>query len=166
MLAANETVCRELTKRGRLLIHRIHEEPDPEKLAELEETLQMAGFEAGDLTLRRNLQQVLREIDRTDQGHAWNGAVLRAFKRAQYSAQCVGHYGLGKSHYCHFTSPIRRYPDLIVHRVLKALVNRRNPPDSREHLAETALASSRCEGKAVEAEREIVDMKKIRFFAE
>ncbi len=166
MLAANEAVCRELTKRGRLLIHRIHEEPDPEKLADLEETLQMAGFEAGNLTLRRNLQHVLREIDRTNQGHAWNGAVLRAFKRAQYSAQCVGHYGLGKSHYCHFTSPIRRYPDLIVHRVLKALVNRHNPPYSREQLAETALASSRCEDKAVEAEREIVDMKKIRFFAE
>ncbi|HCN06824.1 MAG TPA: ribonuclease R [Lentisphaeria bacterium] len=166
MLAANEAVCRELTKRGRLLIHRIHEEPDPEKLANLEETLQMAGFEAGDLTLRRNLQHVLREIDRTNQGHAWNGAVLRAFKRAQYSAQCVGHYGLGKSHYCHFTSPIRRYPDLIVHRVLKALANRGKPPYSREQLTETALASSRCEDKAVEAEREIVDMKKIRFFAE
>ena len=166
MLAANEAVCRELTKRGRLLIHRIHEEPDPEKLADLEETLQMAGFETGDLTLRRNLQHVLREIDRTDQGHAWNGAVLRAFKRAQYSAECVGHYGLGKSHYCHFTSPIRRYPDLIVHRVLKALVNRRNPPYSREQLTETALNSSRCEDKAAEAEREIVDMKKIRFFAE
>ena len=166
MLAANEAVCRELTKRWRLLIHRIKEEPDPEKLADQEETLQMAGFETGDLTLRRNLQHVLREIDRTDQGHAWNGAVLRAFKRAQYSAECVGHYGLGKSHYCHFTSPIRRYPDLIVHRVLKALVNRRNPPYSREQLTETALNSSRCEDKAAEAEREIVDMKKIRFFAE
>lgn len=166
MLAANETVCRELTKRGRLLVHRAHEEPDPEKLGQLEETLQLAGFETGDLTLRRNLQAVLKEIDRRDQGHAWNGSVLRSFKRAKYTVENLGHYGLGKTHYAHFTSPIRRYPDLIVHRVLKALIDKTPPPYARDRLEELARSSSACEDRALLAERELVDMKKIRFFAE
>jgi len=166
MLLTNETVCRELAGRGRSLIHRIHEEPDPEKLAEAEETLLLAGVEAVNLSDRRNLCAVLEAIAGSPEAPVWNTVILKAMKRAAYSHKPVGHFGLGKQYYTHFTSPIRRYADLIVHRLLKASLSKRKPPYENAQLAEIAERCTERGNIATEAEREIVELKKIRFFAE
>ena len=166
MLLANEAVCRELDRRGLVQLHRIHDEPDPEKLADLEGMFWRAGIEAGDLGDRANLQRLLARFHGQPQAPAWYAAVLRSMKRACYSTECRGHYGLAKTHYAHFTSPIRRYPDLVTHRLLKAALAGEQPAYGAKALAEIADHSSQRENVATEAEREIIDLKRLRFFAE
>ncbi len=166
MLLANECVCRELAKREVAQIYRIHEEPDPVKLAELTEMFMRAGISPGDLSDRRQMSALLESIAEMPQAHAWNTAVLRALKRAKYSIEGIGHYGLAKTHYTHFTSPIRRYPDLVIHRLLKAALAGNPPPYAKPALAELAPHCSEREEIAAKAEREVIDLKKLRFFAE
>src|SRR5207245_6074802 len=118
MLAANEAVARELKKRAIPTIYRIHENPDPEKLAEYREFVLSFNYKVGDLTHRAELQRLLGAIAGKPEEQALKVALLKSLKRARYSAQPLGHYGLAKTNYLHFTSPIRRYADLVVHRAL------------------------------------------------
>src|SRR5438067_2025244 len=118
MLAANETVARELKKRAIPTIYRVHENPDPEKLAEYRELALSFNYKVGDLTHRAELQRLLAEIRGKPEEQALKVGLLKSLKRARYDPQPLGHYGLAKTNYLHFTSPIRRYADLVVHRAL------------------------------------------------
>ena len=166
MILANQEVCRALSLKGWTHMHRIHEEPDPLKLAELEERLVASGIIPGDLTRRENMNALLENIADLPTAHAWNTAVLRSLKRAAYSHQQVGHYGLAKEFYSHFTSPIRRYPDLVEHRMLKAALLRAKTPYPPHDVAEIALHCSELENRAKRAERDVVELKKLRYFSE
>ncbi len=126
MLAANEAVACMLRRRMKPAIHRIHEDPDPSRLMEYAQTAMLFGYRPGDLTNRAHVQKLLDASKGRPEEHLIKLGLLKSLKRAAYSAEPVGHYGLAKSDYCHFTSPIRRYADLIVHRALQPLLE--NPP--------------------------------------
>jgi ribonuclease R len=166
MLLANETVCRELSRRKIPHVHRIHDAPDPEKIGELQEMFLIAGVEVGNLNDRHALSDVLNRIADQPQAHAWNMAVLRSMKKAEYATKAIGHFGLAKFYYDHFTSPIRRYPDLIVHRILKAVLSNAKPVYRNTELDELSTHCSEREQIAVAAEREVTDLKRLRYFAE
>ena len=119
MLAANEAVARVTRESAIPSIYRIHEDPDPEKLLNFREEAKSFGYAIGDLTQRTELQKLLREIKGTQEEHALKIGLLRSLKRAAYSQDPIGHYGLAKRNYTHFTSPIRRHADLVVHRVMR-----------------------------------------------
>src|SRR5262245_52573132 len=118
MLVANEAVARELKKRAIPTIYRVHENPDPEKLAEYREFALGFNYRVGDLTHRAELQRLVASIRGKPEEQALKVALLKSLKRARYSPQPLGHYGLAKVNYLHFTSPIRRYADLVAHRAL------------------------------------------------
>src|SRR5881392_331039 len=134
MLAANEAVARELKNRAIPTIYRVHENPDPEKLAEYREFVLSFDYKVGDLTHRVELQRLLAAFRGKPEEQALKIALLKSLKRARYLAQPLGHYGLAKANYLHFTSPIRRYADLGVHRSLRRDTALRRPyqTDSRE----------------------------------
>jgi ribonuclease R len=174
MLAANEAVARELKKRAIPTIYRIHENPDPEKLAEYREFVLGFNYRVGDLTHRTELQRLLAAIRGKPEEQALKVALLKSLKRARYSAQPLGHYGLAKANYLHFTSPIRRYADLVVHRALG-----RDPAGARGRPARSASAPyhpdmaeiasiaeqiSVTERTAADAEVDAIQMKKLEFF--
>ena len=186
MLAANEAVARELTKRQIPTIYRVHENPDPEKLAEYREQILSYNLKVGDLTHRAELQRFLASIKGRPEEPALKIGLLKSLKRAKYLPQPLGHFGLAKANYLHFTSPIRRYADLVAHRSLgldtalrrpggspgRDVALRRPPgatdganylPNSSE-LASIAEHISATERVAAEAEIEAVRMKKIEFF--
>src|SRR5438067_3279310 len=118
MLAANEAVARELRQRSIATIYRVHEDPDPEKLAEYREFVLSFNHKVGDLSHRKEVQRFLASIRGKPEEQALKIGLLKSLKRARYAAQPLGHYGLAKANYLHFTSPIRRYADLVVHRAL------------------------------------------------
>ncbi len=118
MLAANEAVARELRHRSIPTIYRVHEDPDPEKLGEYREFILSFGYKVGDLSHRKEIQRFLASIRGEPEEQALKIGLLKSLKRARYAAQPLGHYGLAKANYLHFTSPIRRYADLVVHRTL------------------------------------------------
>ena len=174
MLAANEAVARELKKRAIPTIYRVHENPDPEKLAEYREFALGFGYKAGDLTHRTELQRLLAEIRGKPEEQALKVGLLKSLKRARYDPQPLGHYGLAKTNYLHFTSPIRRYADLVVHRTLDRhpAVAGGRPARSASapyHMAEiTSIAEhiSTTERNAADAEIDATQMKKLEFFQE
>jgi ribonuclease R len=171
MLAANETVARELVLSNQPGIYRVHHPPDAQKLEDLKEILK--EFK---LKLRGNveeirpgeLQRVLKEAAGRPEERFLTNLVLRSMKRAFYSEENDGHFALAFEHYCHFTSPIRRYPDLIVHRRLLELITSgalygdRREEVERAHPA-YALQSSERERRAEEASREVMEWKKVIF---
>jgi ribonuclease R len=165
MLAANEAVARELKKRAIPTIYRIHENPDPDKLAEYREFVLSFDYRVGDLTHRAELQRLLASIQRKPEEQALKVALLKSLKRARYSAQPLGHYGLAKANYLHFTSPIRRYADLVVHRSLGRDTAARRPyhMDMGE-IASIAEHISATERNAADAEIDAAQMKKLEFF--
>ena len=179
MLAANEAVARELMKRAVPTIYRVHENPDPEKLAEYREFILSFNYKVGDLTHRTELQRLLASIRGKPEEQALKIALLKSLKRARYAPQPLGHYGLAKANYLHFTSPIRRYADLVVHRALgrdgtplpsaPSTTGRRSrsdtpyQPDSRE-IASIAEHLSITERTAADAEIDAAQMKKLEFF--
>jgi ribonuclease R len=174
MLAANEAVARELKKRAIPTIYRIHENPDPEKLAEYREFVLGFNYRVGDVTHRAELQRLLAAIHGKPEEQALKVALLKSLKRARYSPQPLGHYGLAKANYLHFTSPIRRYADLVVHRGLgRDLAGARGRParsDSAAHhpdmaeIASIAEHISVTERTAADAEVDSIQMKKLEFF--
>jgi ribonuclease R len=160
MLAANEAVARWFGKRELPTIYRVHGVPDEEKLERFLDLARTHGFETPEPPVDpRALNALLERLRGHAQQRALNQLLLRAMMQALYSPENVGHYGLAAEHYLHFTSPIRRYPDLMVHRLLKEEWARRHGEAARrtpeEALQETAALASDRERAAMEAEREI-----------
>jgi ribonuclease R len=172
MLAANEAVARELKKHGIPTIYRVHENPDPEKLAEYREFVLSFDYRVGDLTHRAELQRLLASIRGKPEEQALKVALLKSLKRARYDPQPLGHYGLAKTNYLHFTSPIRRYADLVVHRALgtDGARHRRGDAARPRHrpgigeIASIAEHLSITERTAADAEIDAAQMKKLEFF--
>ena len=144
-------------------IYRIHDDPDPSRLLDYTETAKLHGYRPGDLTNRAHIQKLLDESKGSPEEHIIKLGLLKSLKRAAYSAEPTGHYGLAKSDYCHFTSPIRRYADLVVHRALQPLLE--NPPrhpdrtPSQAELREIARHISDTERTSAEAESETKQIK-------
>jgi ribonuclease R len=165
MLAANEAVARELKKRAVPTVYRVHENPDPEKLAEYREFVLSFNYRVGDLTHRGELQRLLELIGGKPEEQALKIALLKSLKRARYSAQPLGHYGLAKANYLHFTSPIRRYADLVVHRALGRDTAARRPDQlGMAEIVSIAEHISTTERNAADAEIDAAQMKKLEFF--
>lgn len=164
MLLANELVARHLKLERQAAIYRIHEDPDPDKLAEYREIALSYGVPCGDLTKRGELKRLLSSVKGKAFESALKIALLKSLKRASYSPEPLGHFGLAKPDYTHFTSPIRRYADLIVHRSLaRQLGITKSGPQSNE-LGSMAEHISGTERVATEAERESTKLKKLEFF--
>ncbi len=171
MLVANEAVARELLHRKLPAIYRVHEDPDPVRLQDYAEFIQSHGLRTGDLTQRASIQRLLNDIKGTHEEYALKLGLLKSLQKARYDASPLGHYGLYKSNYCHFTSPIRRYADLVVHRAMLPLLDN-PPPKSKSRILpaatsmqETADYISATERNAQEAERDATKLKKLEFFA-
>lgn len=164
MLLANELVARELKLRKQPTVYRIHEKPDPEKLMEFREFAASQGLRAGDLTQRGEIQRLLAQLPGKPFSAAVKIALLKSLKRARYFSEPLGHYGLSKADYTHFTSPIRRYSDLLVHRALERRLGlTKSGPDSAS-LVSVSEHLSTTERTAADAERESVRLKKLEFF--
>jgi len=171
MLAANEVVASELVFTNQPGIFRVHQQPDPQKLQDLREILKEFKLTLrGDLEEMRpgELQRVLKSVEGTPEERFLTNIVLRSMKRASYSEENVGHFALALENYAHFTSPIRRYPDLIVHRRLGELLEKgpmygeRLNEVERAHPLYAAQSSDR-ERRADEASREVLEWKKVIF---
>ncbi len=174
MLAANEAVASFITSRDIPFLYRVHENPDPAKLNTFREFVFGFGYEFALVDDRVNpleLQRLLAQADGRPEERMVNYALLRCMKQARYAAENVGHFGLASACYCHFTSPIRRYPDLVVHRILKAALlaggEEKRPSKllaiATERLGEVAEHTSKRERVAMEAERDVVEMKKLQY---
>ncbi len=164
MLAANEAVARETKLKNFPSLYRVHENPEEEKLAEFRDLVRLYNYRVGDLTVRAEVQRLLEAIKGKPEEYALKVAFLKSLKRAVYGTRALGHYGLAKVNYTHFTSPIRRYADLVVHRVLGHI------GEARQRIAAADLPTvaeriSQTERTAQDAERESVKLKKIEFFA-
>lgn len=166
MVAANEAVAKELWTRGIKILARLHDRPDPERLDQLRADLAAIGVKCGDLSHGRNVADFLAKI----KGEPLEGTiavmVLRSMQRACYDARQIGHFGLAKDYYAHFTSPIRRYPDLLLHRQLEDWLLTGNGKMRQEFLDKAAKHCSEKEERADEAERALKDTKKFRFVEE
>ena len=165
MVAANEAVATELKSRGIPILSRLHEPPDPLKIDELTAALAQLGFQPGDLTDPRTLSRFLSSTIDHPLRNSAHSLVLRSMKRAVYSAENAGHFGLAKRYYSHFTSPIRRYPDLVLHRQLADYLSRK-PQRSRIDLAYLKTTATTCterEQLADDASRSLIETKKYRF---
>ncbi len=167
MLIANVSVAKILHKAQVPALYRIHETPDKEDIERLQRFLNMFGS-GKKLTikdLQKRLTKSLQEFENKPEGVVLNIMTLRSMKQAKYSQENVGHFGLGFEYYTHFTSPIRRYPDLIVHRLLKSIkINQyRKEQMSVEKLATAGTFLSACEQRSVKSERLLVSIKKARF---
>ena len=173
MLSANEQVARTMKKQNFPCIYRVHDEPEEEKLKELRETMQSFGVQCGNLQKPREMTLLLKKLKEHPQGYTLKVHVLRSLKQAQYRASADGHYGLSKPDYTHFTSPIRRYSDLIVHRILDGYLCKTRAdsalgePEIRykqgklESLGDHISVTER---NSVDAERESVKTKLLEFY--
>lgn len=165
MLAANRAVATEFTRRKLPFIYRVHDPPDPESLRDFKEFVDGFGLKLGSGPAA--FSEVLKAVEGRPEEKLVNHVLLRSMKQAVYSEKRSVHFGLAFDDYTHFTSPIRRYPDLVVHRLLKLLVKKgygeKEMARARETLPEIARKTSFTERKAMEAEREIVDLKKAQF---
>jgi len=151
MLLANEAAAVRLLSLGRPALHRVHEPPADRRLQEYREDLQTHQVPCGNLSHRPELQRLLRRLNSLPHGEALKIGFLRSLMRARYAVEPLGHYGLCKTHYTHFTSPIRRYADLVVHRALFDTAPSGNLPALAQHLSETERNSSDAERDSKEA---------------
>jgi ribonuclease R len=196
MLAANEAVAAHLENAGIASIYRIHEKPDPKRVMEFEDVAAHFGYSLGvgaipvkkfaitdrhrdgskrrreivmaDRDLRissRHYQRLVAKIEGKPEERILSYLMLRSLKQARYSVENLGHFALAASAYTHFTSPIRRYPDLMVHRLLRDVLLAQSTPTETE-LSAIAEECSQSERRAADAERELVEWKKVRFMAE
>ncbi|MCP8617663.1 ribonuclease R [Salirhabdus salicampi] len=171
MLAANETIAEHFHWMNVPFIHRIHEDPDPAKLQTFFEFIANLGYvvrgTSNDIHPKA-LQNVLEEVKGTDEDMVISKLMLRSMQQAKYDPKSVGHFGLSTDFYTHFTSPIRRYPDLIVHRLIRTYLiegnlDKKTQEHWKERLPEIARHTSAMERRAVDAERETDDLKKAEF---
>ena len=168
MLAANMAVAAELDDRNVCFLRRVHAEPDPQKLTALAEFVAALGYKLRRPESRFELQRVLTDVRGKPAEHAVNYALLRSLKQAVYSEADIGHYALAVENYCHFTSPIRRYPDLTVHRLVEQLIARRKRIRglSEEETARLGKHCSLGERRAEAAERELTKVKLLSYMAD
>ena len=173
MLVANETVAQHLDDAKMPTLYRVHEEPDPVKVAQFEEFISTLGYglsRSGEEVTPRDFQKLVERMRGTPEEKPIAFLMLRTMQKARYDASNLGHFGLAASSYTHFTSPIRRYPDLIVHRTLRELRHGQVTEDRRaeltDDLPEIARHTSERERRADDAERELVQWKKVRFMAD
>ena len=170
MLIANETVAQHFFWLDLPFVYRTHEKPDREKLMKLSAFIHNFGYRVkltGEEVHPKELQKLLDKIADTEEEMLISRLTLRSMKRARYTVECSGHFGLACQYYCHFTSPIRRYPDLQIHRIIKDQLRGRLHEARIEHYAErlpeVAKHSSRMERRADEAERETDRIKKAEY---
>lgn len=167
MLVANESAAKLLKNRSQTTVYRVHEDPDPDRLNEYAELARLHGYKPGDLTNKKHIQQLLDDAKGSIEEPAIKIGLLKSLKRAAYSQDPLGHYGLSKADYCHFTSPIRRYADLIVHRSLQRQLG--NPPKpidktpSPGEAAQIAVHISDTERSSAEAENESRRLKMLQY---
>ncbi|MEQ1858958.1 MAG: ribonuclease R [Chthoniobacteraceae bacterium] len=167
MLAANEAVASMLTRGNIPTVYRVHEKPVPTRLREFREIVATHGIRIGNPELRSELQKALRAVHGQPEELSVKLALLRRLMRARYDTQPLGHYGLAKGHYTHFTSPIRRYSDLIVHRSTAFAIARGKHDTKPQHmggLGQIAAHISTTERTSSDAEFESVQLKKFDFF--
>lgn len=166
MLAANEAVAQRLHEADTLFLRRVHKAPDPRKLKELTKFVNELGYETESLESRFELQKLLDKVHGEPAEYAVNYAVLRSLQRAVYSPEEEGHYALASECYCHFTSPIRRYPDLTVHRLIDLLVSEKKPRNDFGQLVALGEHCSERERRAEAAERELTKLKLLRYLSD
>ena len=169
MICANECVARIMKFQSLPCIYRIHESPKIEKLKEFALIAKIRGHRfKGDLANIRplDIQKCLDSFTDEQEHSVLSTMMLRCMQKARYDASCVGHFGLASSEYLHFTSPIRRYPDLIVHRMVRKYLFEQNYADmdkDEKMVVDASLQSSECEDKATYAQRDVLDMKKAEY---
>lgn len=170
MLIANETVAQHFFWLELPFVYRTHDRPDPEKIMKLSAFIHNFGYHVkltGEEIHPKELQKLLDKVADTEEETLISRLTLRSMKRASYTVECTGHFGLACQYYCHFTSPIRRYPDLQIHRIIKDQLRGRLREDRLAHyterLPEVAKHSSKAERRAEEAERETDKMKKAEY---
>ena len=173
MLIANETVAAHFYWLEAPFVYRTHEAPDPEKIKKLALFISNFGYRlktSAEEVHPKELQKLLASIEGTDEEGLISRLTLRSMKQARYSPDCTGHFGLACQYYCHFTSPIRRYPDLQIHRIIKDYLRGRLTEDKMEHyrsiLDNVCKKSSELERRADEAERETEKCKKAQYMAD
>ena len=173
MLLANETVARHLAEGNVPVLHRVHEAPDAKKVEDFEAFIGTLGYglaTGGSAVRPKHFQKLIDQIRGKPEERPIAALMLRTMQKARYDAASLGHFGLAAEHYTHFTSPIRRYPDLVVHRMLRESRDgglsdaRREELD--EELPDVARHTSEMERRADEAERELLQWKKVRFMAD
>ncbi|MDO4261526.1 MAG: ribonuclease R [Eubacteriales bacterium] len=170
MLAANETVAEDCFWQELPFVYRTHDAPDPDRMRRLSAFINNFGYTIRfreDEVHPKELQKLLTKLEGTEEETLISRLTLRSMKQARYTTECTGHFGLAAKYYCHFTSPIRRYPDLQIHRIIKDVLRGRMDDGRAEHyrgiLDQVAKQSGERERKADEAERETVKLKKVEY---
>ncbi|MGE0393348.1 MAG: ribonuclease R [Vicinamibacterales bacterium] len=172
MLLANETVAAHLEASDIPAMYRVHEPPDAKKVLDFQEFISTLGYslaDSGEHVRPRHFQTLVERIHGTPEERPIAALMLRTMQKARYDAQPLGHFGLATAHYAHFTSPIRRYPDLVVHRMVRAGragLSAEQRQELQDELPEAARHLSSRERRADEAERELLQWKKVRFMAD
>ncbi len=172
MLAANETVAEHMTALEVPFLYRIHDPPTPTRIFEFNELLKTFGLILRDIEKIRpkSLSSILDVVKGRPEERLINQILLRSLKQAKYSSDNHGHFGLASEEYTHFTSPIRRYPDLVVHRLLKKVLHHRMSQDEQDEwarrLPEIGKHTSERERQSMEAEREVIQRKKVKFMSD
>lgn len=172
MLAANETVAEHFYWMGVPFVYRVHDKPQADRITELKRFLGRFGLilkGSADSIHPKALNELLAQAEELEEQHVINTVTLRAMQKAVYSPECLGHFGLGMKYYCHFTSPIRRYPDLMIHRIIKESLHGELTAERIDQLAvkveEASTQSSVTERQAQEMEREADKMKMTEYMA-
>ena len=173
MLIANETIAQHMHKIKMPFVFRVHEQPEQGKIDKLNNLLHNFGqnIPKSDEIRPKELQNILKKVAGKPEERIISTVMLRSLKQARYEAENIGHFGLAATYYTHFTSPIRRYPDLIVHRLLRETFRTGDISEKRKQkltaiLPEIALHASQRERAAAEAERETVDLKKVEYMTQ
>ena len=171
MLAANETVAEDYFWQEVPFLYRTHENPDPEKILKLSTFINNFGYSMHitDEIHPKELQKLLEKIAGSDEENLISRLTLRSMKKAKYTAECIGHFGLAAKYYCHFTSPIRRYPDLQIHRIIKECLHGGMSEKRKLHydkiLPDVAEQASATERRADEAERDTDKLKMVQYMS-
>lgn len=171
MLAANETIAEDFFWQELPFVYRTHESPDPDKIQKLAVFIQNFGYflknSSKDHIHPKEIQKLLNKIEGTEEEALISRLALRSMKQARYTTTNIGHFGLSAKYYCHFTSPIRRYPDLQIHRIIKENLHGNLQKKRVKHyeqiLPKVAETSSKTERRAEEMEREVIKMKKVEY---
>lgn len=172
MLVCNETIAEHIFWANIPFVYRVHEEPDEERLSTFHEFVHNLGYTVkySKEVHPKSLQEIIEKVKGKKEETVVSTLLLRSLKQARYSPECVGHFGLAARYYCHFTSPIRRYPDLIIHRIIKEYINGKMNENRisrmNKEVEYASKQSSEMERVAQDAEREVDDLKKAEYMVE